>query len=869
MRFVLCSLISVLLLEYASAGEIRTWTAASGGFTVEAEFVEFRPGDLARLKTKDGRVIDVPTTQLSAADQAFLRQRAAPASATTSTAPSDAPPVVPLTVPAGASKELAAALRSAERRRRATEVLAVLAAFHDSAKTAPADRAAVAVRLAEFKPLAEQKRVKLNGRWVDEAAAAAARASADELMGQGIEFYRQKQEAGFREKFAAAAAAEPEDLRADFNMGLVYAAGREHAKAVPLFQKCLARDPEHPGALNNLALTAGAAAQWPVAANAWRRALSAAPDRRIVHNVGKFLEQSLEADLGVPKQARDILALPYTELLAGGRFKAADETVGWIYLTIDDSDLDLDIDGRKQRRKSTRTPPPTVDGPVVGGGTGFIVAPGYLLTNAHVAKEGSTFEVRTPDGKLHKAARIAASDELDLAVLKCETVTAPPLALRAEIAPRGTDVMLFGYPEMLLLGSSLKATRGSISAVPDPHAGSRYLYDAVSNAGNSGGPLCDDCGNVVAVHSLGVNTASRYAGGIPAGVALEFLRGAIPEFRPAAVSAARLGWPQVDALAAPSTLLIWVRRNDRAEPTSDLVVGRESIESPFCLFCGGDGKSKCLMRGCVSGTIRNQGESYECDRCKGSGLQGCPLCQWHGFDKKTALVKQAMVGKSIDRMRDKPFFEYPYVPPDAAEGEPIDLLPLIDPDQAYSPGLWKREGTAIVGGGAHDARFAVPYTPPREYDLEIEVRRLTQGRSENPHFNVGLVTSEGRQFNITLAKDGAMFAMSDGGWTSPIENIAFSPPVQVRFMIRAGEVAVTAGGKTAYVSAGNYGRLHRLRDFSMQGDDEHRLFIGSNKPDVTWSITSMKLIPVGADRGSPAQPGETGARVFSGSSDSK
>jgi hypothetical protein len=38
---------------------------------------------------------------------------------------------------------------------------------------------------------------------------------------------------------------------------------------------------------------------------------------------------SLRSNANVTKSARDTLALPYAELVASGKFKATDDTVGW------------------------------------------------------------------------------------------------------------------------------------------------------------------------------------------------------------------------------------------------------------------------------------------------------------------------------------------------------------------------------------------------------------------------------------------------------------------------------------------------------------------------------------------------------------
>ena len=117
----------------ASAAEMRTWTAASGGFSIEAEFVELKPGDLVRLKTKDGRLIEVPLGQLSAADQAIARP--APVATTT-------------VMPAKPTASLLRALKAADRCRMPSEAIVVLKVFHDDPQTSPAEKAYAAGRLA-------------------------------------------------------------------------------------------------------------------------------------------------------------------------------------------------------------------------------------------------------------------------------------------------------------------------------------------------------------------------------------------------------------------------------------------------------------------------------------------------------------------------------------------------------------------------------------------------------------------------------------------------------------------------------------------------------------------------------------------------
>ena len=57
-------------------GEVRKWTDESGGYSVQADFVEVA-GDQVVLKRENGSNIRVPLEKLSAADQEYVRQKTA------------------------------------------------------------------------------------------------------------------------------------------------------------------------------------------------------------------------------------------------------------------------------------------------------------------------------------------------------------------------------------------------------------------------------------------------------------------------------------------------------------------------------------------------------------------------------------------------------------------------------------------------------------------------------------------------------------------------------------------------------------------------------------------------------------------------
>jgi hypothetical protein len=69
----LIGLLVLLTLAVPAAGEMRTWTDASGEQQVEAEFVTFQ-AEKVWFHRPDGRVVGAPLDTLSNADQAYVRE---------------------------------------------------------------------------------------------------------------------------------------------------------------------------------------------------------------------------------------------------------------------------------------------------------------------------------------------------------------------------------------------------------------------------------------------------------------------------------------------------------------------------------------------------------------------------------------------------------------------------------------------------------------------------------------------------------------------------------------------------------------------------------------------------------------------------
>jgi serine protease Do len=143
----------------------------------------------------------------------------------------------------------------------------------------------------------------------------------------------------------------------------------------------------------------------------------------------------------------------------------------------------------------------------ISSGSGILVAPGIIVTNAHVVENGSSFQA----GSRRVQLELLATDQIhDLAVLRGD-VEGDCLPLRTDgSAWLGEAVIAAGYPLMDLLGSDLKVSMGNVSGLTGPLGDvSRFLFTAPIGSGSSGGAVVDEHGNV-----LGVTSASLAHGNL-------------------------------------------------------------------------------------------------------------------------------------------------------------------------------------------------------------------------------------------------------------------------------------------------------------------------------------------------------------------
>lgn len=137
-------------------------------------------------------------------------------------------------------------------------------------------------------------------------------------------------------------------------------------------------------------------------------------------------------------------------------------------------------------------------------GTGFVVAPGVIVTNAHVVA-GESVPTVIVGGRSVDATPVLVDPKLDIAVLKVPVALGPPLTLDTTLAPRGTQAAVVGFPLNGPLHISAAAISAAFDAIGRDIYGSalvtRQVYElsAQIEPGNSGSPLVGPGSSVLGV----------------------------------------------------------------------------------------------------------------------------------------------------------------------------------------------------------------------------------------------------------------------------------------------------------------------------------------------------------------------------------
>lgn len=141
-------------------------------------------------------------------------------------------------------------------------------------------------------------------------------------------------------------------------------------------------------------------------------------------------------------------------------------------------------------------------------GTGFVVAPQRIVTNAHVVAGVAEPKVQLSTGTSLDATVVFYDPDVDIAVLDVRGLTAPPLRFASNRARARDDAIIVGFPQdrdvrNLFVGPArirtVQQIRGPNIYATRTVAREVYAIKGQVRSGNSGGPLLAPDGTVYGV----------------------------------------------------------------------------------------------------------------------------------------------------------------------------------------------------------------------------------------------------------------------------------------------------------------------------------------------------------------------------------
>jgi serine protease Do len=219
---------------------------------------------------------------------------------------------------------------------------------------------------------------------------------------------------------------------------------------------------------------------------------------------------------------------------------------------------------------------PTVVGVGQGarGGTGFVIAPGRVLTADHHVRDDAVL-VRFADGRTAQGRRLARDRAHGIAVLDVDTGDAPALAWDDGAALRlGDPVIAAADPA----GSGLRVTGGVVAS--EPHALARRGVRAIEGViehtaplprGAAGGPLLTADGKLAGVNAL------RAPGGFVLALPAAALRPVVEQLLDGRTTDDR---PLLGAALVPERAARRIRQAAGLPDRDGLLVGAVADDSP-------------------------------------------------------------------------------------------------------------------------------------------------------------------------------------------------------------------------------------------------------------------------------------------------
>lgn len=137
-------------------------------------------------------------------------------------------------------------------------------------------------------------------------------------------------------------------------------------------------------------------------------------------------------------------------------------------------------------------------------GTGFVIAPSRVMTNAHVVAGSDSVNVET-GGKSYEATVISFDPKEDISILAVPELPSAPLTFANSPAEPDSDALVLGYPGGGVFEATPARIRDTVNLEgPDIYRNATvtrqvYTIRGTVQQGNSGGPMIDMDGRVLGV----------------------------------------------------------------------------------------------------------------------------------------------------------------------------------------------------------------------------------------------------------------------------------------------------------------------------------------------------------------------------------
>jgi S1-C subfamily serine protease len=597
--------------------------------------------------------------------------KAAPRKPATKPAPKPAGKGAAAIVPKLAGPTLVAAAQleaAAKRCETAEQALLLYQLFIADTRVAAPEREKARLALDVWKQRADAKLVRVGTKWLplderrrlreelDAAIVAAfdliSRVTYQDVVGGAPKV---KQDLAAAEKKIEETKEKATDgIYEEFLLGFLSSAYAHDALAAQKrFSECLKTDPENVAVLNNLALANVRLKRYPEALKLWKAALAIAPGSpEIGQNIARLFRYHELTRVKLTK----IVATQLEQLLANLETYGAskyDPKSGWLYMAYYESPLKSapGVAAPKPQKTTVQNAlaPTAKPRMIVGSGAGVVIHPKYIVTNRHLVQNADGVSISAPGATSRLAAEIVAiSDTLDLALLKCDALTAPPAPLAADLPKPGANITLAGFPNTDRLGAEPQTSKGTVLAPPTAETARMALLNAELHPNSTGGPILDSAGAVVGVlSSPAYGDLGNYACAVGAADISAFVRGKIKDFAPTPSPASA-----ADAVQK-STVLLFVEKYPKPAPVAGAQAGGGStggvlFVDPWCTACDGRPSPKCTNRKCKGGKVivieeKLQSDSFKakkikvryerpCDVCQGYGVLRCVRCLGKGLD---------------------------------------------------------------------------------------------------------------------------------------------------------------------------------------------------------------------------------------------